>query len=53
MTALALWAGISLSWEAAIAKKKLNSIGSLRFTDMYVTLGYNLSHADYIFGLHE
>ena len=50
MIALALWAGMSLSLEAAIAFIFGNSIGSIRFPDMYVTLGYNLRHADYIFG---
>ena len=54
MIALALWAGMSLSLEAAKAIFFFgNRIGSLRFTDMYVTLGYNLRHAEYIFGLHE
>ena len=41
---------MSLSLEAAVLQKK---IGSLRIPDMYVTLGYNLRHADYILGLHE
>ena len=53
MIALALWAVMSLSLEAAISIFLGNSIGSLRIPDMYVTLGHNLNYADYIFGLHE
>ena len=59
MIALALWAGMllssdtKLSLEAAIAYVFGNSFGSPKFPDMHVDLGYNLRHADYIFGLHD
>ena len=56
MIALDLWASMLLSLDTKLSLEEAmaiffgNSFGSPRFPDMYVDLGYNLRHADYIFG---